>query len=86
MPPGGTLEIVTSFARMVEPLPVLVEKAIQIAWDFLERSGEITDPVDASRFLLRNIDDMARAGELRELMLANQAIRAYQRYKRLLAA
>lgn len=71
---------------MSEPLPIVVENSIQIAWDFLERSGEITDPGDTSRFLLRNIDDMARAGEHRKIMLANQAIDAYRRYKRLLAA
>lgn len=35
---------------------------MQIAWDLLERSGEITDPGDVSRFLLGNIDDMMRAG------------------------
>ncbi|MBP2428615.1 MULTISPECIES: hypothetical protein [Bradyrhizobium] len=67
-------------------MPVLVERSIQIAWDLLERSGEITDPGDVSRFLLRNIDDMVRAGEHRQLMLANNAIDAYRRYKRLLAA
>ncbi|MCS3452009.1 MULTISPECIES: hypothetical protein [Bradyrhizobium] len=71
---------------MSEPLSVLVEKSIQVARDFLERSGEITDPSDASRFLLRNIDDMARSGEHRLLMLANNAIDAYRRYKRLLVA
>lgn len=71
---------------MSEPLPILVETSIHIAWDFLERSGEITDPADASRFLLRSIDDMARAGEHRQIMLANNAIDAYRRYKRLLAA
>ena len=79
----GTIE---RSAFMSEPLPVLVEKSIQIAWDFLERSGEIRDATDASRFLLRSIDDMARAGEHRPLMLANNAIDAYRRYKRLLAA
>ncbi|MBP2434007.1 MULTISPECIES: hypothetical protein [Bradyrhizobium] len=71
---------------MNEPLPILVEKSIHIAWDFLERSGEIADPGDASRFLLRSIDDTARAGEHRQLMLVNSAIEAYRRYKRLLAA
>ena len=71
---------------MSEPLPIRVENAIQIAWDFLERSGEITDPGDASRFLLRTIGDMARAGEDRKIMLANSAIDAYRRYKRLLVA
>jgi len=24
---------------MAEPLPILIEKAIQIAWDYLERTG-----------------------------------------------
>ncbi|MGX1350886.1 hypothetical protein AB7M49_004462 [Bradyrhizobium elkanii] len=71
---------------MSESLPVLVERSTQIAWDLLERSGEITDPGDVSRFLLGNIDDMVRAGEHRQLMLANNAIDAYRRYKRLLAA
>lgn len=47
---------------------------MQIAWDLLERSGEITDPGDVSRFLLGNVDDMMRAGEHRQLMLANNAI------------
>lgn len=73
-------------AAMSEPLPILVEESIQIAWDYLERSGEITDPGDASRFLLRNIEDLARTGEHRPLMLANHTIDAYRRYKRLLAA
>ncbi|MGY3495023.1 hypothetical protein [Bradyrhizobium sp. USDA 4502] len=82
----GTAATEIGFALMSELLPVLVEKSIQIAWDFLERSGEIIDPGDASRFLLRNIDDMVRAGERRPLMLANNAIDAYRRYKRLLAA
>ncbi|QOZ37872.1 hypothetical protein XH92_14855 [Bradyrhizobium sp. CCBAU 53421] len=71
---------------MSEFLPIVVEKSIQVAWDFLERSGEITDPGDASHFLLRSIDDMARAGERRPLLLANCAIDAYRRYKRLLVA
>ncbi|WP_310884873.1 hypothetical protein [Bradyrhizobium brasilense] len=82
----GTSATEIGFALMSELLPVLVEKSIQIAWDFLERSGEIIDPDDASRFLLKNIDDMARAGEHRPLMLANNAIDAYRRYRRLLAA
>ncbi|WP_338695739.1 MULTISPECIES: hypothetical protein [unclassified Bradyrhizobium] len=71
---------------MSETLPIVVEKSVQVAWDFLERSGEIADPGDASRFLFRNIDDMSRAGEHRMLVLANHAIDAYRRYKRLLAA
>jgi len=29
---------------MNEPLPILVENSIQIAWDYLERTGELGDP------------------------------------------
>ena len=29
---------------MPEPLPILMEKSIQIAWDYLERSGELGEP------------------------------------------
>jgi len=39
---------------------VLIEN--QIAWDFLERSGEIEDPVFASRFLYDSIELMVRQG------------------------
>jgi hypothetical protein len=28
---------------MSEPLPVLMENSIQIAWDYLERSGDLGD-------------------------------------------
>jgi len=35
----------------MEPLPVLIENSIQIAWDYLERTGEIEDAAVASRFL-----------------------------------
>jgi hypothetical protein len=33
---------------MNEPLPILVENSIQIAWDYLERTGELGDPEVAS--------------------------------------
>jgi hypothetical protein len=35
---------------------------LKIAWDFLERSGEIEDPVFASRFLCDSIELMVRQG------------------------
>ncbi|PDT78769.1 hypothetical protein CO675_00325 [Bradyrhizobium sp. C9] len=59
---------------MSESLPVLVERSIQIAWDLLERSGEITDPGDESRFFSEISMTLVRAGEHRQLMLANNAI------------
>jgi hypothetical protein len=64
---------------MSEPLPILVENALQIAWDFLECTGELGDPSEASSFLLRTINEQIYNGERRRLMLSNRAIMAYQR-------
>jgi hypothetical protein len=66
---------------MNEPLSILMENSLLIAWDYLERSGELGDPDDASRVLLDSIEDMIRKGELRKLMLSNKAIDAYRRYR-----
>jgi hypothetical protein len=71
---------------MSETLPVVVENSLQIAWDFLERSGEITDAGDSSRFLLMTIAELVRKGERRKLMLANRAIDAHRRRKSDIAA
>jgi hypothetical protein len=45
---------------MDQPLPVLLENAIQIAWDYLERTGQIDDVAVASRFLSDNIELMIK--------------------------
>ncbi len=66
---------------MPEPLPILMEKSIQIAWDFLERSGELGEPEAASRFLLDSVEGMVRHGERRQLVLSNRAIDAYKRFR-----
>ena len=66
---------------MDQPLPVLFENSIQIAWDYLERTGEIDDAFVASRFLSDTIGIMIRRGERRRLLLSNKAITAYQRFK-----
>jgi hypothetical protein len=63
---------------MSEPLPLLMENSIQIAWDYLERTGEIDDGAFASRFLMTAVEDMIRRGEGRRLLLSNRAISAYQ--------
>jgi hypothetical protein len=65
---------------MAEPLPILMENAIQIAWDYLERTGELGDPEIASRFLLDAVESMVRRGERRRLLLSNKAIDAYRRF------
>ena len=64
---------------MAEPLPILMESSIQIAWDYLERTGELGEPEIASRFLLDTVELMVRCGERRKLVLSNRAIDAYKR-------
>jgi hypothetical protein len=71
---------------MSEPLPWLIEKSIQIAWDYLERTGEIVDAAEASRFLLKSVDELVMKGERRKLMLANRAIEAYRHRKTRMAS
>ena len=67
---------------MTEPLPLLIESSIEIAWDYLNRTGELGEPLVASRFLSDTIELMVRRGERRRLMLANKAIAAYQQFRR----
>jgi hypothetical protein len=62
---------------MSQPIPWLIEHAIQSAWHSLESTGEITEPAQASKFLLITVDEMVLRGERRKLMLANRAIDAY---------
>ena len=62
-------------------LSILIENSIQIAWDYLERSGELADPNVASRVLLNSIEAMARRGERRRLLLSNRAIDDYRKFR-----
>jgi hypothetical protein len=66
---------------MSEPIPILIQASLQIAWDFLARSGEITDPDEASDALLTIIGALLQKGERRRLMLSNRAISEYRRLK-----
>jgi hypothetical protein len=59
---------------------VLMEEAIEIAWDFLERSGEIDDPEKCSRVLVDAVELMVRQGVRNRLLLSNRAISQYMRY------
>jgi hypothetical protein len=65
----------------MEPLPVLIENSIQIAWDYLERIGEIEGAAVAGRFLYDTIGLMIQRGERRRLALSNRTITAYNRFK-----
>ena len=67
---------------MSEHLPHLMEYVVQIAWDYLERTGQIDDGAFTSRFLMTTVEDMMRQGERRRLLLSNRAITSYERLKR----
>ena len=66
---------------MSEPIPILIQTSLQIAWDFLARSGEITEPDEASDALLTIINALLLKGERRRLMLSNRAISEYRKLK-----
>jgi hypothetical protein len=66
---------------MSEPLPILMESALQIAWDYLEQTGQIDDPEFTSWLLLDAVEHMVRRGERRRLALSNSAITAYERLR-----
>ena len=66
---------------MSEPLPILMENAIRIAWDYLEGTGQIDDAAFASRFLLNTVEEIVRKGERRRLVISNRAITAFERHE-----
>jgi hypothetical protein len=63
------------------PLHFLIEDSIQIAWDYLERTGELEEPEIANKFLLDSVELMIRRGVRSRLLLSNRAITAYLRFK-----
>jgi hypothetical protein len=64
---------------MTEPLPVLIESSLQIAWDYLDGIGEIADQQQTAEFLLRDIQSQMLKGERRKLMLSNRAIESFRK-------
>jgi hypothetical protein len=70
------------FDPMGEHPPHLMEYAVQIAWNYLEKTGQIDDGGFTSQFLMQNVEEMIRKGERRRLMLSNCAITAYERLRR----
>lgn len=71
---------------MTEPLPVLVEQSLQIAWDYLSGSGEIHDQQETAEILLTAIQSQMLRGERRTLLLSNRAIAAYRQQRQAMAA
>jgi hypothetical protein len=62
-------------------LSQLLEESFQIAWEYLERTGELGDGAAASRFLSDAIETMIHRGQRNRLALSNRAIGAYQRFR-----
>jgi hypothetical protein len=61
---------------MTVSLSQLLEDSFQIAWEYLERSGELGDGASASRFLSDVIETMVHRGQRSRLALSNRAISA----------
>jgi hypothetical protein len=65
---------------MSPSLPELMEGSFQIAWEYLERSGELGEHSRASLFLGSAIGRMIRNGTRSRLVLSNRAISAYRQF------
>jgi hypothetical protein len=63
---------------MEAPLSKLLEEAVDIAWVYLHRTGEIVDGIVAARFLTDTIETMIRRGQRNRMFLANMAILKYR--------
>jgi hypothetical protein len=66
---------------MTISLSRLLEDSSQIAWEYLERTGELGESAVASRFLSDRIEAMIRRGQRSRLGLSNRAISAYQHFR-----
>jgi len=60
---------------------LLMANAIQIALNYLQRSGEIDDYTETCEFLADKVEAMIRQGQRNRLVLANRAISAFQNYR-----
>ncbi|WFU18720.1 hypothetical protein [Bradyrhizobium sp. CB3481] len=66
---------------MSETTQSIFANSFQIAWAYLEATGELGNPDRAALHLLNTVEAMMRQGERRQLLLANKAITAYQRFR-----
>lgn len=56
-----------------------LEGSFEIAWSFLEKSGELRGAAESANMIMDSIEQQLRAGEHRKLMLANRAISSYRK-------
>jgi hypothetical protein len=62
--------------RVGVPLSQLLEESVNIAWVYLDSSGELGN--GAARFLTDTIEGMIRRGQRNRMFLANMAIMKYR--------
>jgi hypothetical protein len=53
--------------------PLLLENAVQIAMDYLQRAGEIDDYAETCQFLVDEVEFVMKQGQRQKLVLANRA-------------
>jgi hypothetical protein len=58
-----------------------LEEAVNIAWVYLQRTGELGDGRAAAVFLTNTIDSMMRRGQRNRMFLANKAITKYRAFR-----
>jgi hypothetical protein len=73
--------VLVRFPLMTMSLSQLLEESFQVAWEYLDHTGELGDGAAASRFLSDTIETMIRQGQRSRLALSNRAIGAYQRHR-----
>jgi hypothetical protein len=80
-PRPGTIRVIIDFALMRETIPVLVliERSLEITWDYLERTGELEDAAVASRVLLHSSNDGLWRGEA-NIDVSNKAVIEYRKF------
>ena len=58
----------------------LLEQALDIAWVYLQRTGDLGNGNTAAVFLTDAIDQMIRQGGRNRMFLANKALNKYQTF------
>ena len=64
----------------MKSLSSLHAASVQIAFEYLERSGGLEDASEARDHLSKCVSDLIRHGQESALMLSNLAIISYKRY------
>lgn len=59
----------------------ILEEAVNIAWLYLQRTGELEDSNTAAVFLSDTIERMMRQGIRNRMFLANKALIKYRTFK-----